>query len=89
MPEWRKHPQKGTTYIAVKARCPWDSLLCISKTYLLRQIINADVDGCGAFGSLGLEVDVDEDVDATGVGGIVGSAESPPVGLLFFLFAIC
>ena len=53
---------------------------------MLRQIIRADVDGCDAFGGLG--VDVEGRGVAVGVEGTEPSAESPPAWLLFFFFAI-
>jgi len=52
----------------------------------LRQIIRADVEGCDAFGGLG--VDVEGRGVAVGVEGTEPSAESPPAWLLFFFFAI-
>ena len=74
--------------VLVQAQGRLKNLLCVAKTYLLRQIISADVEGCGAFGSFDLEVDVDEDVVIVGVDGIVGSEASSSAGVLFFFFAI-
>jgi len=54
--------------------------------YLFRQIIRADVDGCGVFVSFGFGIDVD--VDGARLGGIALSGGSTSSWLLFFFFAI-
>ena len=57
-------------------------------TYLLRQMIRADVEGCGGFVSLGFEVDDEDGTDAVLWVAVELSELSPTAGALFFFFAI-
>lgn len=52
-------------------------------------MIKAEVEGCGGLASLGFAVDADGvGVDAVLCEGVELSEFSPPVGVLFFFFAI-
>lgn len=62
------------------------STYSLSQTYLLRQIINADVEGCAGLTSFGFDVD-GVAIVATG-GGIALSEGSLPFWPLFFFFAM-
>lgn len=79
---------KANLQATAKARLLRNMLLDRSVTYLLRQMISADVEGCGAFKAFGFGVDVDEEEDAAGVGGIEASADSSPFAVLFFFLAM-
>jgi hypothetical protein len=61
------------------------STYSLNQTYLLRQIINADVEGCAGLASFGFDVD---GVAIVAAGGIVLSEGSLPFWPLFFFFAM-
>lgn len=71
---------------AEKTKAPESYFQGRPQTYLLRQMIRAEVEGCDAFASLGFVVD---DAAIGGLEGIEFSEASPAACELFFFLAIC